>query len=147
MTMLTEPMEWHYIAQEETTEIPEGGDQTFKQSSLKDKTFHEVLTTKTAQYIVCKKSKVLTAEMKAFVHWVDRHYNVNEETRSVQTKARTAAAASTGACAHLNVHHKASSARYVKTTCTDCGLQWREERSRPTLPPGECPHARTDHRG
>jgi len=51
-------------------------------------------------------------------------------------------------CEHFNVHHKGSSARFIRTTCSNCNeLLSNVERNPPTTDPDLCRHRRTDHRG
>ena len=68
---------------------------------------------------------------------------VKPKTICVPSKA----ASSSGPCEHKEVHHKGSSARYIRSTCKHCGLVWQEERAAPTKDPETCEHLQVDHRG
>ena len=82
------------------------------------------------------------------VQWVERYFTVDVEAKTiVVASASPSANASGAACAHTKVHHKGSSARYVKTTCCACNESWSVERNPVTKNPETCQHFRTDHRG
>jgi hypothetical protein len=127
---------------------PEGGDRKFTTGSLRGKTFLDLTLEHPEQYFTTRKSKTLPTEAADYVKWVERYFVADEAALQLRLPGVRAPGAAAGSdCAHKDVHHKGSSARYIKTTCKTCNETWREERDPATKAPGQCQHLRTDHRG
>ena len=134
--------------------VPEGGDRKFTVGMLKGRTFLEITLQDKLQYFSIRGAKQLTTEQSEYREWVEKHFTPFNDRSSNGGKTslilKPAGERSSGglvACAHTDVHHKGSSARYVRSTCNSCGKTWQEERNVPTTVPGQCMHRRTDHRG
>ena len=129
-------------------EPPPGSDSKFKTGALKGRTYLDTTLEHPEQfYIMMKQSdSSRSAETKDYVEWVRRYFTLNTATKTIHLKA--ADDKSKGSkCEHLRTTKKGSSARFIRTTCMDCGEVWQEERDVPTMDPKVCRHARTDHRG
>jgi len=136
-------MEWTFADDEEP---PEGGEKKFTAGTLRGQTYLDITLDHPDQYFTTYRSKTLSEEAKAYVQWVQRHFAVDTEAKQLTPKRHQAEKGSP-TCQHTKVHHKGSSARYLKTTCMQCGLVSTEERDPDTVDPEVCPHAHTDHRG
>ena len=89
--------------------------------------------------------------MRNYVVCVDRHFVVNELTKEFthrQPVDSSSSSIATQVCSHDKTHHKGSSARYIRTTCVECGQSWNEERNKKDADDPElCLHTNVDHRG
>ena len=126
---------------------PPGHETRFSRGTFKNQSFLDVIAKYSDQYVVMKKSKKLVAEDAEFVAWVDKFFQVDHITKEVKPLPPPTRPAQQSECEHKNLHHKGSSAQYIRTTCKDCGLQEQEERHVPTHSPEQCAHLHTDHRG
>ena len=123
---------------------------------MKGKTFIDVTLEHPEQYIATCKSKTLSNEATEYVEWVTANFDVDRKCKPPQLKikanrmspaANATSPSSAAACRHEDVHHRGSSAKYIKSTCKNCGATWQEERNTPIMAPEECPHKRTNHQG
>ena len=102
-----------------------GADKTFKYGLLKGKSFIDIVTEHPVEYFMMKKVKEKSKDMQEFVDWVDFYLNIDPQTMVVTLKV---SANKKESCTHQHVHHKGSSARYLRSTCKECGYFWQEEK-------------------
>ena len=144
-----EPMEWTFA---DGGGPPEGGNRKFETGVLKGRTFLDITLEHPEQYFSTRHSKTLSGVAKEYIAWVNEHFDRDPTDKMLVVKSSKSASKvdysrASSSCSHAKVHHKGSSARYIRTTCTGCGEIWQEERNPPTTDPQVCSHARTDHRG
>ena len=137
--------------------VPEGGDRKFTLGLLRGRTFLDVTLKDKLQYFSIRGSKKLNPEQIEYAQWVEDHFTAHKDrsanggTIDVWLTLKPAMPRQEGyikmACAHPDVHHKGSSARYIRSTCNTCKKVWQEERNVPSQDSAQCQHRRTDHRG
>ena len=99
------------------------------------------------------KGKPVPKALSEYVDWVKRHFDIDDKGKKLTQRAaagvqNTGSSSTPGVCDHGKVHHRGSSARFIRTTCCKCGeLLSNVERSPATVNPREYQHRRTDHRG
>ena len=121
-------------------------------------TFLDVTMEHPEQYLSTRRSKKLSKGAEAYIKWVEKNFDIDPDTKHskpantqhVSARPRRGDGAglpSLEMCPYKEVHHKGSSARYLRTTCYDCLEMWQVERNPVTQTAEECLHRRTDHRG
>ncbi len=133
--------------------VPEGGDRKFTLGLLRGRTFLDVTLKDKLQYFSIRGSKHLNPEQREYAQWVENHFTAHKDksanggTIDVWLTLKPAMPRQEGyikmACAHPDVHHKGSSARYIRSTCNTCKKVWQEERNVPSQDSSQCQHRRT----
>ena len=114
---VTQGMEWTFPEGEGP---PEGSDRKFEVGALKGRTFIDVTLEHPEHYFTARKSKAVPAAVKEYVAWIEKHFDVDVEHRKLKQVVVAKVSASSTSCSHSKVHHKGSSARFIRTTCVDC---------------------------
>jgi len=138
-------MEWTFP---EGVDPPEGGDRKFSTGVLKGKTFLDVTLETPENFFAARQGKGVPKSLEDYLVWVKKHLDVDVKYKKLKQCIAGRRQSTSSTCEHSNVHHKGSSARFIRTTCSNCNeLLSNVERNPPTTDPDLRRHRRTDHRG
>ena len=99
-------------------------------------------------FLLCPPRQGLPKTLVDYLVWIRKYFDVDVKSKTLKefVSGRRQSSSST-TCDHSKVHHKGSSARFIRITCDDHNeLIFNVERNPPTTDPDLCAHLRTDHR-
>ena len=124
-----------------------GWNKEFKSGTYRGMLYGIVLRDYPKQVISLAKAKSVSANMREFVSWAQRHYRIAVTARTLERK--TGELASAGLCpgGRKDFSQKGSNARFIRMTCKICGTVRSEERHPPRQDRASSSDRHTDHRG
>ena len=116
-------MDWTFP---EGVTAPEGSDRKFghKSGTLRGKTYLDVSLENPEHFFSIEENDKLPKSLAEYVEWVRKHFEVDtmskkltQRAAGVQSTGSTSSASKHQSCVDFKVHHKGSSARFIRTHC------------------------------